>query len=164
MNANKRSNSATAGMLDDDENHNDLDEEMEEALPEKKQPVECVVAVCENRHARFYGRQIIYPVIVCDTQAGRPTAERTLLFQCSQFEVGTACLRLSDLNVEISQFCDDQSYSKTMATFSKHEPSQLLFLPQGQAIVALAVVVCRLCTFMRTPAGCRCYASICREV
>ena len=46
--------------------------------------------------------------------------------------MGSACLRLSDLNVELSQFCDDQSYSKTISTLQRLEPTQILFLPQAQ--------------------------------
>ena len=53
-------------------------------------------------------------------------------FPRSHFEVGSACLRLSDLNVELSQFCDDQSYSKTISTLQRLEPTQILFLPQAQ--------------------------------
>ena len=46
-----------------------------------------------------------------------------------RFEVGVACLRTSDFVVQMSQFCDDQAYSKALSVLAAHEPRQLLFLP-----------------------------------
>lgn len=48
------------------------------------------------------------------------------------YEIGIACLRLSDLSLELSQFCDDQAYSKTLSVLERHQPRQLLFPPQAE--------------------------------
>ena len=42
-----------------------------------------------------------------------------------RFEVGVACLRTSDFVVQMSQFCDDQAYSKALSVLAAHEPRQL---------------------------------------
>jgi DNA mismatch repair protein MSH4 len=47
-------------------------------------------------------------------------------------EIGIACLRMSDFSVELSQFCDDQAYSKTLSMLTRHEPRQFIFPPLSQ--------------------------------
>ncbi|EOD30919.1 hypothetical protein EMIHUDRAFT_462781 [Emiliania huxleyi CCMP1516] len=45
----------------------------------------------------------------------------------AKFEVGVAVICLADYAVEISQFCDDPAYSKTVSMIARHEPRQLFF-------------------------------------
>ena len=51
------------------------------------------------------------------------------------FEIGIACLRMSDHSVELSQFCDDQAYSKALSFLQRHEPRRLLFPPSASESV-----------------------------
>ena len=45
----------------------------------------------------------------------------------SNFEVGAACLDTGSMAVRISQFCDDQAYSKALSVLAQHAPRTLLF-------------------------------------
>ena len=56
------------------------------------------------------------------------------------FEIGIACLRMSDHSVELSQFCDDQAYSKALSFLQRHEPRRLLFPPSASESVFEKVV------------------------
>lgn len=47
----------------------------------------------------------------------------------TRYEVGMACLRLSDFSVEMSGYCDDQAYSKTLSVLTCHEPHQIIIPP-----------------------------------
>ena len=46
-----------------------------------------------------------------------------------KYEIGIACLRMSDFSVELSSICDDQAYSKCLSVLGRHDPRQLLFPP-----------------------------------
>jgi DNA mismatch repair ATPase MutS len=44
-----------------------------------------------------------------------------------RYEIGMATLRLSTYQVELSSFCDDQAYSKTLSALASVEPARILF-------------------------------------
>lgn len=50
----------------------------------------------------------------------------------SKHEVGIVCLRMSDFTVDMSSYCDDQTYSKTLSMLTRHEPRQIIFPPAGK--------------------------------
>ena len=55
--------------------------------------------------------------------------------------MGIACLRTSDYSVELSAFCDDQSYSKTLSVLTRHEPRTILFPPAMQDTVLAKIAM-----------------------
>ena len=61
-----------------------------------------------------------------------PAVAVVALVENSCQEVGLASLSLSDYSVQLSQFCDDQAYSKTTSMLTCYEPRQLLFPPGSQ--------------------------------
>ena len=44
-----------------------------------------------------------------------------------RYEIGVATLRLETYQVELSSFCDDQAYSKTLNALASVEPGRILF-------------------------------------
>ena len=53
------------------------------------------------------------------------------------YEVGLACLRLSDFSIELCSFCDDAAYSRTLSVLASHDPRQILFPPSSaQSVLA----------------------------
>ena len=53
------------------------------------------------------------------------------------YEVGLACLRLSDFSIELCSFCDDAAYSRTLSVLASHNPRQILFPPSSaQSVLA----------------------------
>ena len=51
------------------------------------------------------------------------------------WEIGVACLRCADFSIELSTYCDDHAYSKTLSVLSRHEPRQLFFPPASENTV-----------------------------
>lgn len=72
--------------------------------------------------------------------AAEPADSICAMCENRQYEVGLACLRLSNFSVVLTQFCDDQAYSRALSELTQHSPRQILFPPSAAESVLARVV------------------------
>lgn len=57
-----------------------------------------------------------------------------------KFEVGLACLQLSDFSIELCSLSDDAAYSRTLSVLTQHIPQQILIPPSSSDSVLARIV------------------------
>lgn len=96
-------------------------------------------ALCSSRH-RMVGFDAVQPFARADERAAAQEPELdsvVALCENRAYEVGLACLRLSDFSIELCSFCDDAAYSRTLSVLASHNPRQILFPPSSaQSVLA----------------------------
>lgn len=73
-------------------------------------------------------------------QQQQPLTSVIAIAENSHYEIGIACMRMVDHSIELSGYCDDQAYSKTLNVLARFEPTILLFTKSSEEAVLPKIV------------------------
>ena len=106
----------------------------------RRPPDEADRPACSSLCGTMVGFDPVQPFARADERAAAQEPELdsvVALCENRAYEVGLACLRLSDFSIELCSFCDDAAYSRTLSVLASHNPRQILFPPSSaQSVLA----------------------------